>query len=352
MPLHGPKIKGPRHLRQSLLAAALLNRTMSRSASPIVIIGAGMAGLTAARRLRGRGLQAIVIDKSRGVGGRMATRRIDGAVFDHGAQFFTAREPEFAAEVQKWLKEGAAVEWHRGFNAQSDGHPRYRGAPGMTGVAKRLAAGLEIRQEARAEGFQETKDGWVITMASGESLRGQAAILTPPAPQSLELLDAGEVCLSDSVRARLEAITFERCFAVMAALDGPSGLSAPGVEKPDSDVIAWIADNQIKGVSERPSLTIHATPEFSLKHWDHDRDATARAILDAARPWIQSEVASSQIHGWKFAKPAHIDRARCLVVKESPPLVIAGDAFGGPRVEGAALSGRAAADVIADRVLG
>ena len=97
-----------------------------------LIIGAGIAGLLAARTLQERGLQVTVLDKGRGVGGRMATRRIGSAVFDHGAQFFTARDPRFQALVNSWLAAEVAAEWCRGFAGpegvrQDDGHPRYRG---------------------------------------------------------------------------------------------------------------------------------------------------------------------------------------------------------------------------------
>lgn len=78
----------------------------SQNLTDILIIGAGMSGLTAASALQQAGREVIVVDKGRGVGGRMATRRIGAATFDHGAQFVTARTPRVAAAIQEWLKQG------------------------------------------------------------------------------------------------------------------------------------------------------------------------------------------------------------------------------------------------------
>ena len=106
---------------------------MSKKPETCLIIGAGMSGLLAARRLQQSGLKVTVLDKGRGLGGRMATRRILDGVFDHGAQFFTVRAPAFQDCVDEWLAEGAAQLWATGFasaagQAPGDGYPRYRGS--------------------------------------------------------------------------------------------------------------------------------------------------------------------------------------------------------------------------------
>jgi len=167
-----------------------------------------------------------------------------------------------------------------------------------------------------------------------------AVVLTPPVPQSLAILKAGAVALQPETRARLEGIEYERCLAVMAVLAGPSRL-APG----DSP-IAWIADNQLKGISAEPAVTLHATHAFSLEHWERDRQESGRRLLDAANGWLGADVQTFQVHGWLYSKPLQVDEHRCAMVGQGPPLVLAGDAFAGPRVEGAALSGWAAAEAV------
>jgi predicted NAD/FAD-dependent oxidoreductase len=173
-----------------------------------------------------------------------------------------------------------------------------------------------------------------------------AVVLTPPVPQSLAILKAGAVPLQPETRARLEGIEYERCLALMAVLAGPSRLAPPGGLAPDDGPIAWIADNQLKGISAEPAVTIHATHAFSLEHWERDRQKRGRRRLDAANDWLGAEVRTFQVHGWLYSKPLRVDEHSCAIMSQVPPLVLAGDAFAGPRVEGAALSGWAAAEAV------
>ncbi len=114
-----------------------------------IILGAGIAGMFAARTLADSGRSVAVFDKGGGVGGRMATRRIGDAVLDHGAQYFTARDPQFRAWVEGWLKDGLVNLWSDGFatatgKLNQNGEPRYIGSRGMTTIPKRLAEGLIV----------------------------------------------------------------------------------------------------------------------------------------------------------------------------------------------------------------
>ena len=93
-------------------------------------------------------------------------------------------------------------------------------------------------------------------------------------------------------------------------------------------------------------MLIHATHAFSLDHWDRDREESGRALLDGAAELLGAGIKTFQVHGWRYSKPMRVDEEPCVLVSQSPPLVLAGDAFAGPRVEGAALSGWAAAAAI------
>jgi renalase len=322
-----------------------MKNTKGRSAD-VLVIGAGVAGLSAAGDLQKAGRRALIIDKSTGVGGRVATRRFDGATFDHGAQFVSARDPRFEEVLENASAAGSAVEWCRGFAAEADGHPRWRGHPGMSALARYLATGLEIVQEKQVAALRQMSDHWSIAMSDGEIWTARAVVLTAPVPQSLVLLEAGGVELDPALQQRLSAISYERCLAVMVRLDGPSRLPPPGGFAPAVGPISWIADNQIKGISAEPAITLHANDAFSLAHWDQDRDESARQLLAAEDGWIGAGIKSHQIHGWRYSKPRQTDPLPCAVVSCSPALVLAGDAFAGPRVEGAALSGWAAAGAV------
>ena len=318
----------------------------TKQTTDVLVIGAGIAGLIAAGELQRAGRRVLVLDKGRGVGGRLASRRIDGATFDHGAQFITTRDPRFAAVLEQGRQNGAMEEWCRGFAGGADGHARWRGNPAMSAVAKHLAAGLDLHLATPVAAVRRAGNQWSAETTTGRTFTAAAVVLTPPVPQALALLDAGGIILAPEMRSRLVAIEYERCLAIMAVLDGPSRLPPPGGFTPADGPIAWIADNQLKGISAEPAVTIHATHAFSLEHWDRDREESARALLDAAAEWLGASVKTFHVHGWRYSKPMCVDQAPCVLVSQSPPLVLAGDAFVGPRVEGAALSGWAAAEAI------
>jgi predicted NAD/FAD-dependent oxidoreductase len=312
----------------------------------VLVVGAGMAGLIAAAEMRERGAAVQVIEKRPTVGGRLAGRRIGPATFDCGAQFMTARDARFVAAITRWQERGVVTEWHRGEGKSSAGHPRWRGVPTMAAIAEHLARNLAVFLGKGVVGLRRRTAGWEALLADGTSVTARALLLTPPAPRSLALLDASGIALSPGRRSRLEGVAYDPCLAVMAALDGPPQVPPPGGLGLSSGPLSWIADNQIKGVSTVPAVTLHATPAYSLEHWEEDRRESGRALLRAAAPWLGAEVVAFEVQGWRYARGPRVEESGCLMVHESPPLVLAGDAFGGPRVEGAAISGWAAADAL------
>ncbi|CAA9431150.1 MAG: Renalase, oxidases 1,2-dihydro- and 1,6-dihydro-beta-NAD(P)H isomers back to NAD(P) [uncultured Rubrobacteraceae bacterium] len=318
-----------------------------------VVVGAGISGLLAARELTEAGWRVTVLDKGRGVGGRMATRRTGVAAFDHGAQFFTVRGERFEDLVDGWLQAGAAAEWSRGFadaegNANPDGHPRYRGSEGMTSIPKHLADGLDVRTGERVVSVDRTGNGWTVACESGESVSGGALLLTAPVPQSLALAESGNYALPEGARRQLEGISYDPCLALMALLDGSSPVPHPGGVQIKGEPLDWIGDNAMKGISDRPALTIHAGPQWSRAHYDdHETDVT-RALLDLAGGQLGADLVSSVVETslarWRYSWVTSSHEEACLMASEEPPLVFCGDGFGQPKVEGAALSGLAAAD--------
>ena len=321
----------------------------------ILIIGAGLAGLSAANDLQQAGHSVLVIDKGRGLGGRLAGRRIAEATFDHGAQFFTARESRFKAAVASWIKAGVAEEWYSSYPGQPNGHPRYRGVPTMTAVAKYLATDITIMRTIRVEAITQQQTQWLAELDNGETVIANKLLITSPVPQTLELLAAANIALPAAKQARLERIEYEACIAVMAVLDGPTKLEYPGAIALENSPIAWISDNLQKGVSKVPAVTIHGSGDFSAQHLDHERMAIGQQLIDAAAPYLgDAKVTEFQVHGWRYSKPTIVDDAPCMLLSEAtdlPPLALAGDAFAGPRFEGAVQSGWAAAKqlISADR---
>ncbi|HBU02450.1 MAG TPA: hypothetical protein DEB20_07955 [Acidimicrobiaceae bacterium] len=316
----------------------------------VVVIGAGMAGLTAAHRLQEQ-CDVIVLDKGRGVGGRLATRRIGDATIDHGAQFITTHTDEFATTIAQLVDSGVVAPWFRGRIGPNgvvdpDGHTRFRGAASMNAVAKAFAVGLDVRTASLVSSLVHDGKSWTVVLADGTELQADGIVVTSPVPQTLALLESGGVVLTPNDAEALALIEYDPCIALMAVLDGPSGLNEPGAVDPDGGPIDWMADNFLKGISAVPAVTIHATPEFSRAQWEASDEAITEALLDAAQ--LESSVlpGSVQIQRWRYARPSVEHPERFLKLSGVPPFVCAGDAFGGAKVEGAALSGAAAAEAI------
>lgn len=331
---------------------------MTAGANTCIVVGAGISGLLAAHELQSEGWRVTVLDKGRGVGGRMGTRRLGEGNFDHGAQFFTVRGDRFASLVKGWLAAGAAKEWARGFaeaagERAEDGHPRYRGSEGMTSIPKHLARGLDVQTGERVVRVEPGGGGWEVACESGLRVAGAALLLTAPVPQSLCLVESGGYALPDSARRRLREISYDPCLALMALLDGPTGVPEPGGMQIKGEPLDWIGDNRRKGISQAPAVTIHAGPRWSRFHFEDDEAEITRSLLALAGDQLGTDLESittdTSLARWRYSWVTETHPESCLITSASPPLLFCGDAFGQAKVEGAALSGLAAADVLLGR---
>lgn len=337
----------------------------SEPGSDVLIIGAGIAGLTAAGALREAGAQVRVLEKSRGLGGRSATRRLHGVRVDHGAQFFTVRDERFRRRVDAWLASGDVEVWTHGVPSWSrahgwrapdpGGHPRYVCPEGMSALGRLLGAGVEVERSARATSVRSENGGWAATLDDATSRSARSLILTPPVPQSLDLLH--DRPLSATERSELDAVRYAPSFAVMAGYEHVRAPDAVGVRLEDHPDLRWIAVDSSKRAHDTRAgdtpattyptvLVLHSTPAFARRRFDDVRDVVAADLLDAARavfPWA-STPDWHDVQRWRYAmvETPVPERARDL----GDGLVLAGDAFGAARVEGAFLSGLAAADAV------
>ena len=315
----------------------------------VAVVGAGMAGLTAAGRLERAGRRVVVLDKGRSVGGRLATRRLGGASLDHGAQFMTARSDEFQAEVSGWVAAGVAHEWCRGFDEVPDGHPRYAARGGMNRLAKHLAEPLrDVRVGVQVSSVTEAPGGWSLTWGGGAVTAG-AVVLTAPVPQSLALLDAGGVEPGAEVAAGLAAIDYEPTLALLLVLDRAPAVPAPGARKPREGPFDIVVDDVAKGASGVPALTLHLRAAVSAARYDESDASLLEDLVPQAAGWLgTATVLEAAVKRWRYATPVTTWPDPCCraVAGAVGPVVLAGDAFAGPRVEGAWLSGVAAAEAV------
>jgi len=319
----------------------------------VLILGAGMAGCVAAHRLVERGYdpaQVRLVEKGRGVGGRMAVRRVScdlgEARFDHGAQFFTSRSDEFLDLVNQAVAAGVVAEWTRGFAPEADSFPRWRGVPGMSSLAKWL---LERSGVVAELGYR------VDDLATELARRpADAVIVTAPVPQALAVLTFGGLLPEPALAGSLAELRYQPTISVLVVPNtAPVGLPPSGARQfhddPEHPDLAFLADNHAKGISEISALTIHLSHGASNALWGRsDDDVVARALAAAAPlvgPAARLPVAT-QVHRWRFAEPINCWPESTVVWGSEPVLALAGEAFAGPKVEGAFRSGRAAADAV------
>ena len=311
------------------------------------IVGAGLSGLVAGRAFAAAGHDVVILDKGRGVGGRLATRRIGEGVFDHGAQFFTVRDPDFAAMVDDWLASGVVREWCRGFGTEQDGYPRYVGNNGMTDIAKHLATGLEIRTSSLVFSVLATESGgWSTTLDTGESFESDCVLLTAPIAQSFGFAFIGGVELPEELRS----IDYDRTLALLAVLDSAPAIPSPGALQNPDGIFSFVGDNFAKGISPVHAVTFHANPAWSLEHWETPHDVAERLLRDAAIPYLGgANIIDANFKRWRFATPQRNWPDRHWM-SETGTMALAGDAFAGPRMEGAVLSGLSAARALMQTV--
>ncbi|MEM9026656.1 MAG: FAD-dependent oxidoreductase [Verrucomicrobiota bacterium] len=302
------------------------------------IIGAGISGLLAATSLKKSGYSVIVIDKGRGVGGRMATRRIGEACIDHGSQFFTQRSKTLAPWIKTWQENGLIQEWYA-----NELDTVWRGSNGMTDVPKFLSQDLIIEKSTRVIELIREKSKWFLRSEDGRHFSSKTVILTAPLPQSVGLLDHQSIALPSGDFERLSSVKYTRCLAALVHLQSPTKLDPPGIIKIQESNIETITDNLIKGISKSPVLTIHSSAEFADKYWNYDDEFRLPQLIDSARKIIDFKTVEASMHRWGFAKTLN-PLSESHYASTTLGLAIAGDGFIAGRVEAAAQSGLAAAE--------
>lgn len=321
----------------------------------VAIIGAGMAGASAARALSLAGCHVAVFDKGRGIGGRTATRRLaDGTGFDHGAQYATAHDPGFAATIASWTQAGIVAPW---------GEPGWSvGTPGMTEPVRALLGDLPVSTGCTVSRL--TRDGvhWRLSDAAGRYIEGafDIVLVTAPAPQTRTLISTAGVDMPD-LHAALGRVSYAPCWALMLAYVGePIFAQSHRRERDSAAAIAWIARDTTKpgrGTTRaggRETLVVHAAPGWSRAHLEREPAAVAALLIAELRRVVDRPLpADAQIdhvlaHRWRYAMVEQAADEPCLW---SPKLRlgVAGDSCLGGRVEAAYLSGVALAErVLAD----
>ena len=316
----------------------------------VAIIGGGVAGVVCARHLQSTGLIPTIFEKSRGLGGRLATRRTDENLnFDHGAQYFTMRDPKFSAFLAQHGAENAVQKWSP--TPQTQAHTQakdqiYVGVPAMNSWLKRLADGLDTVVSAKVEAVTESPTGCLVNYETSDGPREDRfdyAVITAPPPQIPDIIGHNHPLASS-----LSGIQIAPCWTVMLSVDAcEARFDAATLE---NSPLAWLARNTSK--PERPSSPTTWVAQASAQ-WSADNlEMTREDVLAYLLPLICHEIGAQTdaigyqtAHRWRYAKVTQAAQKTHICNAQSR-ITLAGDWCLGPRVECAFQSGLSAADHI------
>lgn len=298
------------------------------------IIGAGMAGLSCSGALQEAGLAVTLFDKGRGAGGRMATRRLQtplGEVsLDHGAQYFTARDPAFQQLTQGWHAAGIVTPWPEA------GADCWVGVPGMNAIIRRMAASQNVRWGRLVMGVDRGPGQWWLTGSEGRSGPFDAVIVAVPAEQAAPILS-----LHDFAMARTALLARSQpCWAGMYVFDSPLDALPPVIRQ--RGPIAWAARNSAKpGRSGPEAWIVQADADWSSARIEVPQDEIAALLHglleNAAGREIPRPIAATA-HRWRFALSAGTGDG--ALWNQALGLGVCGDWLLGPRIECAWQSGQ------------
>ncbi len=303
----------------------------------IAIVGAGIAGLACASKLKKSGHNPIIFDKGRGVGGRLATRRTStGLQFDHGAQYVTAKTESFGHILQAAEQDGYLGTW------ESDVGDKKVGLPGMNGLAKHLASGLEINLNSQVSSLRETVDG--IEIRTNDQIhRFKTAVVTVPAPQALTLLGR-----QHPLSAELAKVEMQPCLTLMAAFNHNSE-ELFAARRDVEDPIAWIAlDSSKPGRTSENCWVAQAGPEWSENYLEEELPNISARILPMLCDRIGLDVSAaihSVAHRWRYSVVSR-PLEKPFIKDDMGSLYFGGDWCLEARVEAAWTSGNAIAEDI------
>ena len=301
-----------------------------------------MTGITLAKNLYPKVFKILILDKGKKIGGRMASKSIyldkRKFTYDYGAQFFTVRSEEFQNEVSKWEKKNFVKVWCNGFN-KIDGHKRYISIKGMQNLFVRLSNNLNILQNQRVTVIKYANNLWEVK-TNKDIFKSELLIITTPLPQCLDLLKTNLSLFDNDTIDEIKNIDYKKCITLIMVLNLKSNFNYPGAyQRIDCD---WdfICDNNLKGISPNVCVTAHASNILSKKIWDFSESRIKDYLLEKIKIRFNLYPEYSLVHKWLYAQSQkNLDGYFRSSNSTKNHLFIAGEIFGGSKIEGAFLSG-------------
>ncbi|MCS6958492.1 MAG: FAD-dependent oxidoreductase [Pseudanabaenaceae cyanobacterium SKYGB_i_bin29] len=332
----------------------------------VVIVGAGMAGLACGVRLRQAGISATILEKSAGVGGRVATRRAQGTWLDHGLPCVTrGTDPRYNAWVESLISRGILQRWTdrrfllsvHGLANQQEDSPFFASPQGITAIAKDLAQDQKIHLNTKVKEIKVNNDRWQLFTDKGE-FWADVLVMTPPAPQSHDLL-AYALSFHPEVLSSLATAVYQSTITLLCGYHSQRLLPSDWeiLECRDHQVIQYLYYNSTKQATPPyPSLVIHSTPDFALAHQGAaDLGKVGELMLEELGHLLTSQMAKPdwwQVHRWRYSRVKQALEVPSLASYRPLPLFLAGDWLAGQGIESAFLSGiHAAEEIISARIL-
>ena len=310
-----------------------------QSQRQVAIIGAGPAGLAAARALDHHGDEIRIFDKGRGPGGRLSTRRLGETRFDHGARALDFPVGRATDVLERWTADQAAAPWNPRVRGGAEPHEHQVGTPAMNAVVKADARDLNVTFGTRIVALQPQETCWALIDQDGSiTTLADRVVLAVPAPQAHDLLaPTGFAHLKE-----IAAVEFDPVWAFM--FEGPDRIAIgfDALEHPSSVIAHAEAQSSKPGRRQDRSWVAHATVEWSRTHVEDERPVVEELLARELSRLLETELSPPwSAHRWRYGL-VRTPVGREVLVDESRGLVACGDWCLGPTVEHALLSGRAA----------
>jgi renalase len=310
----------------------------------VAVVGAGIAGLVCAQQLRRSGYRVVVLEKSRGLGGRVATRRLAGTWADHGLRYLEVQGTLSTQLIQTLVQQGIVHQW--------TDSPRYVAPDGITAIAKFLSTGLEIYRSQRVQTLTLLPDRtWNLTLEAADQpdLTASAVVLAIPAPQAFTLLEPLADRLPSASLEALRSVQFAPCITAIATYPAHHlvKLSQTPAQFPETSDVAWVglefSKQNLRLEDSKLAIVVQSSAAFADRHLDQaDLNAVGRHLITEAKLPNPEEF---QVHRWRYAFVSHPWQEPTLNFDSA--LWCCGDWCGGDRLENALQSGLATAAQLA-----